>query len=100
MHADRVDIFAVRDTVERIVSEVYYLEKSEITRSTPIRLSRADPASVMIAAIEGAFEGFELICRFEEEFNIQIPDEAVETIGTVGGAIDLLIGVMSSRTHG
>ena len=32
----------------------------------------------------------ELIMEFEKEFNISIPDEQAETIGTVGQAIDYL----------
>ena len=34
----------------------------------------------------------ELIMEFEKEFNIAIPDDQAEKIGTVGNAIDYIVG--------
>lgn len=37
-----------------------------------------------------SLDGVELLMEFEKEFNVAIPDEAAEKVGTVGNAVDLL----------
>ena len=40
----------------------------------------------------------ELIMQFEEEFNIEIPDEDAETITTVGKAVSYIEGQLAKQT--
>ncbi|MEA1929737.1 MAG: acyl carrier protein [Patescibacteria group bacterium] len=39
----------------------------------------------------------ELVMKFEEEFEIKIPDEEAEELQTVGGAIDYICGALTEE---
>ena len=39
----------------------------------------------------------ELVMEFEDEFDMNIPDEEAEKIQTVGAAIDYIVGVIQSK---
>ena len=39
----------------------------------------------------------ELVMEFEDEFDMNIPDEEAEKIQTVGAAIDYIVGVKQSK---
>ena len=66
--------------VIEIVSEQMGVDKSEITRETHfINDLNAD-----------SLDTVELVMEFEEEFELNIPDEQAEKIQTVGQAIDYI----------
>ena len=66
--------------------------------SVPCGFGLSAPSSGVVNAVEGASRVFplsvvdtvELVMAFEEEFNTEIPDDAAETILTVGDAIKFL----------
>jgi acyl carrier protein len=63
-----------------IVSEQMGVAKDQITRETEfIKDLGAD-----------SLDTVELVMEFEEEFDIQIPDEEAEKIQTVGQAVDYI----------
>ena len=60
-----------------IVAEQMGVDKSEITRETNFQTDlNADSLDIV-----------ELVMEFEDEFEINIPDDAAETILTVGDAV-------------
>ena len=65
------------DKVQTIISEQLGVEKSQVTKD-------ANFANDLGA---DSLDTVELIMEFEKEFNIAIPDEQAEKIGTVGDAI-------------
>lgn len=55
-------------------------------------LGKVRPQDRLIEDLKGdALDAIELVMRLEEQFNIQIPDEKVDTIITVQDAIDCVI---------
>lgn len=63
-----------------IVSEQLSIPKEEITRSSSfVDDLKADSLDVV-----------ELVMEFEDEFEVTIPDDDYEKIGTVGDAIDYI----------
>lgn len=68
--------------VKKIVSEQMGVAESEITRETSfVNDLNAD-----------SLDTVELVMEFEEEFELNIPDEEAEKIQTVGQAIDYIKG--------
>ena len=71
---------STEERVIEIVSENLGVNKEQITRSTSfIEDLGAD-----------SLDTVELVMAFEEEFGVEIPDDAAETILTVGDAIGFL----------
>jgi acyl carrier protein len=82
-----VDIKAIEDKVIDIISEQMGAEKSEITRETSfVNDLNAD-----------SLDTVELVMEFEDEFDINIPDEEAEKIQTVGAAIDYVAKVAKEK---
>ena len=67
----------VADRVKKIVLEHLGVEESQVTES----------ASFIDDLGADSLDTVELVMAFEEEFNLEIPDEAAETITTVGAAV-------------
>ena len=89
MTADGVDVQAIEKRVIDIISEQMGADKSEITRETSfINDLNAD-----------SLDTVELVMEFEDEFDLNIPDEEAEKIQTVGAAIDHIINVIQSRSQ-
>jgi acyl carrier protein len=71
---------SIEERVVEIVSEQMGVAKDQISRETEfIKDLGAD-----------SLDTVELVMEFEEEFDIQIPDEEAEKIQTVGQAIDYI----------
>ena len=70
----------VEDEVKKIVVEHLGIEESKVT-----------PESKFIDDLGAdSLDTVELVMAFEEKFNIEIPDDAAETILTVKNAIDFI----------
>ncbi len=73
---------AVFDRVRDIVVEELSVDANEVTpESTFVEDLGADSLDVV-----------ELVMRFEEEFDVEIPDEDAEKIATVGDAVTYIEG--------
>ena len=70
----------IADRVKSIIVEKLGVEESEVTPS----------ASFTNDLGADSLDTVELIMELEKAFNISIPDEEAENIGTVGEAIDYL----------
>ncbi len=71
---------STEEKVIGIVSEQLSIPKEEITRSSSfVDDLKADSLDVV-----------ELVMEFEDEFEVTIPDDDYEKIGTVGDAIDYI----------
>ena len=68
------------DRVKKIVVEHLGVEAEKVT----------EDASFIDDLGADSLDIVELVMAFEEEFNVEIPDDAAETIQTVGDAIALL----------
>ena len=71
---------AVFERVKDIISEQLGVEKEKITNASTF----ADDLGA------DSLDTVELVMAFEEEFSIEIPDEAAEKITTVGDAVDFI----------
>lgn len=71
------DVF---DRVKKIVIEHLDVEEDKVT----------EKASFIDDLGADSLDNVELVMAFEEEFNVEIPDDAAETIVTVGDAIKFL----------
>ena len=67
----------VADRVKKIVVERLSVEEDKVVEAA----SFADDLGA------DSLDTVELVMAFEEEFNLEIPDDAAEKIGTVGDAI-------------
>lgn len=67
----------IRGKVKTIIMDKLGVEEAEIT----------DEASFTIDLGADSLDTVELIMEFEKEFNIAIPDDQAEKIGTVGQAV-------------
>lgn len=68
------------EKMQRIIADVLSVDLDEITMETTFKDDLgADSLDV-----------FQIIMAVEEEFNIQIPTEAAETIVTVGDAVEAI----------
>ena len=70
----------VRDRVKKIVSEHLSVDESEVT----------DDAIIIDDLGADSLDTVELVMAFEEEFGVDIPDEAAEKIQTIEDAISLI----------
>lgn len=71
---------SIEERVKKIVAEQLGVDESKIKRESRfVNDLGAD-----------SLDNVELVMEFEEEFNIQIPDNAAEKIQTVGEAIDFI----------
>jgi acyl carrier protein len=74
------EIAEIESKVKKIVAEQMGVAEDEITRETSfVNDLNAD-----------SLDTVELVMEFEEEFEINIPDEEAEKIQTVGMAIDYI----------
>ncbi len=68
----------IAQKVTEIICEQLSVEESEVTRAASfVETLNADSLDIV-----------ELIMAFEEEFDIEIPDEEAEKIRSVGNAVD------------
>ena len=70
----------IENKVKEIIIDKLGIEESEIT----------DSASFTNDLGADSLDTVELIMEFEKEFNVSIPDEEAEKIGTIGQAISYL----------
>ena len=70
----------ISSKVKKIVADHLGIEESKVT----------DEASFIDDLGADSLDTVELVMAFEEEFNVEIPDDAAETIQTVGDAISFL----------
>jgi acyl carrier protein len=70
----------IADRVKKIVVEHLGVESDKVT----------DNANFIDDLGADSLDTVELVMAFEEEFNVEIPDDAAETIVTVGDAIKFL----------
>ena len=70
----------ITDRVKKIVVEHLNVDESKVS----------DEASFIDDLGADSLDTVELVMAFEEEFNVEIPDGAAETIQTVGDAISFL----------
>ena len=70
----------IADRVKKIVVEHLNVDAEKVT----------DSASFIEDLGADSLDTVELVMAFEEEFNVEIPDDAAETIVTVGDAIKFL----------
>ena len=70
----------ITDRVKKIVVEHLNVDESKV----------ADDASFIDDLGADSLDTVELVMAFEEEFDIEIPDDAAETIQTVQNAIDYI----------
>jgi len=73
-------VASVEERVINIVSEQLGVAKEKVTRET----------SFVNDLGADSLDTVELVMEFEEEFNINIPEEAADKIQTVGEAIDFI----------
>jgi len=71
----------IQEKVSQIVSEQTGIDKSELTRE----MSFVDDLNA------DSLDTTELVIKFEDEFEMSIPDEEAEKIRTIGQAIDYII---------
>jgi acyl carrier protein len=71
----------IQEKVSQIVSEQTGIDKSELTRE----MSFVDDLNA------DSLDTTELVMKFEDEFEMSIPDEEAEKIRTIGQAIDYII---------
>ena len=70
----------IQERVKKIVVEHLGVEKNKVV----------DSASFVDDLGADSLDTVELVMAFEEEFNIEIPDEAAEKIQTIKDAIDYI----------
>ena len=71
---------SVEERVKQIIVEQLGVDESEVTTS----------ASFVDDLGADSLDTVELVMAFEEEFSIEIPDDAAEKIQTVGDAINFI----------
>jgi acyl carrier protein len=70
----------IADRVKKIVIEHLNVEAEKVTEN----------ASFIDDLGADSLDTVELVMAFEEEFNVEIPDDAAESIATVGDAIKFI----------
>lgn len=83
---ETVKVASVEERVIDIVAEQLGVDKEKITRDT----------SFVNDLGADSLDQVELVMELEEEFDIDIPDDAAEKIQTVGQAIDFIEQAQSS----
>lgn len=69
---------SIEDRVKRIIVEQLGVDESQVT----------EDASFMDDLGADSLDQVELVMAFEEEFDVEVPDEEAEKITTVGQAIE------------
>jgi len=85
--AAEVDVKAIQAKVIEIISEQMGADKTEISRET----------SFINDLSADSLDTVELVMEFEDEFDMDIPDEEAEKIQTVGAAVDYIVTVAQSK---
>ena len=80
----------VADRVKKIVVEHLGVEAEKVV----------DNANFIDDLGADSLDTVELVMAFEEEFNVEIPDDAAETIVTVGDAVSFLRRTRGLRSGG
>ena len=75
----------ITDRVKKIVVEHLNVDESKVS----------DEASFIDDLGADSLDNVELVMAFEEEFDIEIPDDAAETIQTFGDAVKFINDKMS-----
>ena len=75
----------VADRVKKIVVEHLGIEEAKVT----------DSASFIVDLGADSLDTVELVMAFEEEFGIEIPDDAAENIQTFGDAVKFISSAQS-----
>ncbi len=70
----------IAERVKKIIIEHLGVDASKVT----------DNASFIDDLVADSLDTVELVMAFEEEFGVEIPDDAAETIVTVGDAVKFL----------
>jgi acyl carrier protein len=70
----------ISDRVKKIVIEHLSVEAEKVTEN----------ASLIDDLGADSLDAVELVMAFEEEFNVEIPDDVAETIVTVGDAVKFI----------
>ena len=70
----------ISNKVKKIVADHLGIDESKVT----------EESSFIDDLGADSLDTVELVMAFEEEFNVEIPDDAAETIQTVGDAISFL----------
>jgi len=70
----------IKGKIKKIVADHLGIEEEKVT----------EEASFIDDLGADSLDTVELVMAFEEEFNVEIPDDAAETIQTVGDAISFL----------
>ena len=87
MSAEGMDLKTIEEKVINIISEQMGVDKGEITAETSfINDLNAD-----------SLDTVELVMEFEDEFDINIPDEEAEKIQTVGAAVEHIAKLLESK---
>ena len=87
MSIEDVDVQQIESKVIEIISEQMGVDKAEITRETSfINDLNAD-----------SLDTVELVMKFEDEFDMSIPDEEAEKIQTVGAAVDYIVNIAKTK---
>lgn len=79
-HLKPINMSNIAERVKKIIVDKLGVEEGQVTPE----------ASFTNDLGADSLDTVELIMEFEKEFNISIPDEQAETIGTVGQAIEYL----------
>lgn len=69
----------ILDKVRAVVAETLELDESEVTEQTELKQLGAD-----------SFDLLELVTALEDEFNLQVADDALESLNTVGDVVDAI----------
>ena len=82
-----MDVKTIKEKVINIISEQMGVDKSEISLETSfINDLNAD-----------SLDTVELVMEFEDEFDINIPDEEAEKIQTVGAAVEHIARLIDAK---
>ena len=88
MGTDEIDVEAIEKKVIKIISGQIGVDEFEMTRDVSfINDLNAD-----------SLDTVELIMEFEDEFDLNIPDEEAEKIQTVGAAVDYVVNLIKSKS--
>ena len=88
MGTDEIDVEAIEKKVIKIISDQIGMDEFEMTRDVSfINDLNAD-----------SLDTVELIMEFEDEFDMNIPDEEAEKIQTVGAAVDYVVKLIKSKS--
>lgn len=71
-----MDHNAIFEKARAIISEVLDIDESDITEQTDFKAMEAD-----------SFDMLELVSAFEDEFGMELPDDGLEGIETVGDVV-------------